>query len=287
MNADIAASAAGSIALGADLRVNRLGFGAMRITGQGVWGDPPDVSSAVRLLQRAVALGVNLIDTADAYGPETSENLIARALSPYPKGLVIATKGGLVRPGPGVWNRDARPQHLRQACEASLKRLKVDCIDVYQLHSPDPEVTLEDSIGELVRLKAEGKIRHIGVSNVSLSELKRCERLTPIVSVQNRYNLEDRQSDEVIAYCQRKGIAFLPWAPLGSGRHAERSATVRALAAVAQRHGVSTGQAAIAWLLHRSPVMLPIPGTASMEHLEENIAAAAIDLTPQDMRELG
>jgi len=286
MATDIAASAAGSIDLGADLRVNRLGFGAMRITGRGIWGDPPDVSAAMKLLQSAVALGVNLIDTADAYGPETSENLIAQALYPYPKGLVIATKGGLVRPGPGVWNRDARPQHLRQACEASLKRLRVDCIDVYQLHSPDPKVPLEDSIGELVRLKADGKIRHIGVSNVSLDELTRCERLAPIVSVQNRYNLETRQSDEVIAHCESKGIAFLPWAPLGSGRHAAHSGTLRALATVAERHGISSGQAAIAWLLGRSPVMLPIPGTASMEHLEENIAAAAVQLTQQDMREL-
>lgn len=286
MNADTAASAAGSITLGTELRVSRLGFGAMRITGPGVWGDPPDLSAAVKLLQRAVSLGVNLIDTADAYGPETSEDLIALALYPYPKGLVIATKGGLVRPGPHVWNRDARPQHLRQACEASLKRLRVECIDVYQLHAPDPEVALEDSIGELVRLKTAGKIRHIGVSNVSLSELKRCERLTPIVSVQNRYNLEDRQSEDVMVYCQGKAIAFLPWAPLGSGRHAARSAPMRALAAVAQRHRISPAQAAIAWLLRRSPVMLPIPGTASLEHLEQNIAAASIRLRPQDMREL-
>ncbi len=287
MKADIAASAAGSIELGMDLRVSRLGFGAMRITGQGVWGDPPDLSAAVKVLQRAVSLGVNLIDTADAYGPETSENLLALALYPYPKGLVIATKGGLVRPGPGVWNHDARPQHLRQACEASLKRLRVDCIDVYQLHAPDPQVPIEDSIGELVRMKAGGKIRHIGVSNVSLSELKRCERLTPIVSVQNRYNLEDRQSEDIIAHCQDKGIAFLPWAPLGSGRHAAHSGAMRALTAVAHRHRISTGQAAIAWLLHRSPVMLPIPGTASLEHLEQNISAAAVHLTQEDMQDLG
>lgn len=287
MNADVTASAAGQITLGADLRVNRMGFGAMRITGRGVWGDPPDISAAVRLLRRAIVLGVNFIDTADAYGPEISENLIARALYPYPKDLVIATKGGLVRPGPNVWNRDGRPEHLREACEASLKRLRMDCIDVYQLHSPDAEVPLEDSIGELVSLKSAGKIRHIGVSNVSLEELKRCERLTPVVSVQNRYNLEDRRYDDVMAYCQSKSIAFLPWAPLGSGRHASGSPSMRALASVARRHEISGGQAALGWLLHRSPVMLPIPGTASIEHLQENIAAGAVSLTPRDMQEFG
>lgn len=286
MNANINAAAAGQLVLGADLKVNRLGFGAMRITGRGVWGDPPDVSTAVRVLQRAVRLGVTFIDTADSYGPEVSENLIARALHPYPPELVIATKGGLVRPGPEVWNRDARPEHLRAACEASLKRLRRERIDLYQLHAPDPKVPLEDSIGELVRLKSEGKIRHIGVSNVSVGELERCERLTPIVSVQNRYNLDDRHSDEVLAHCESKAIAFLPWAPLGSGRHARGSGAVRALGKVAERHGISIGQAAIAWLLGRSTVMLPIPGTGSLEHLEENVAAASVRLTPQDMHEL-
>ena len=286
MNIDSAASAAGSIALGTDLRVSRLGFGAMRITGRGAWGEPPDVPAAIRLLRRAVELGVNFIDTADAYGPETSESLIARALRPYPSGLVIATKGGLVRPGPDVWNRDGRPQHLRQACEASLMRLGVERIDVYQLHAPDPQVPLEESIGELVRLSAEGKIRHIGISNVSLDELQRCERLAPIVSVQNRYNLEDRRFEEVLAYCEGHSIAFLPWAPLGSGRHAARSDALRGLEAVARRHGISAGQAAIAWLLGKSPAMLPIPGTASLEHLEENVAAAAVRLTAQDMRDI-
>ncbi len=286
MNANVNAAAAGQLVLGADLKVNRLGFGAMRITGRGVWGDPPDVAAAVRVLQRAVRLGVTFIDTADSYGPEVSENLIARALHPYLPDIVIATKGGLVRPRADAWDRDARPEHLRQACEASLQRLRRERIDLYQLHAPDPEVPLEDSIGELVRLQSEGKIRHIGVSNVSVRELERCERLTPIVSVQNRYNLEDRHSDEVLAYCERKAIAFLPWAPLGSGRHAKGSGAVRALETVAARHGISVGQAAIAWLLERSTVMLPIPGTGSIEHLEQNIAAASVRLTPEDTHEL-
>ena len=286
MNANIHASAAGQLVLGADLKVNRLGFGAMRITGRGIWGEPPEVASAVRVLQRAARLGVNFIDTADAYGPEVSENLIARALHPYAPEMVIATKGGLVRSGPDAWDRDGRPEHLRAACEASLGRLRRDRIDLYQLHAPDPQVPLEDSVGELVRLKSEGKIRHIGVSNVSLEELKRCERLTPIVSVQNRYNLEDRRSDAVLAHCESRAIAFLPWAPLGSGRHAVGAGTRRALARIAERHGVTPGQAALAWLLARASVMLPIPGTGSIEHLEQNVAAAAVRLSPQEMHEL-
>lgn len=286
MNANIHASAAGQLVLGGDLKINRLGFGAMRITGRGVWGDPPDVATAVRVLQRAARLGVNFIDTADAYGPEVSENLIARALHPYAPEMVIATKGGLVRSGPDMWERDGRPEHLRAACEGSLERLRRDRIDLYQLHAPDPRVPLEDSVGELVRLKSEGKIRHIGVSNVSLGELRRCERLTAIVSVQNRYNLEDRDSDEVLAYCEDKAIAFLPWAPLGSGRHARGSGALRGLQRVAEHHGITVGQAAIAWLLQRSPVMLPIPGTGAVEHLEQNIAAASVRLTPEDMQQL-
>jgi pyridoxine 4-dehydrogenase len=286
MNANIHASAAGQLALGADLKVNRLGFGAMRITGRGVWGDPPDLATAVRVLQRAARLGVNFIDTADAYGPEVSENLIARALHPYAPDIVIATKGGLVRSGPDRWDRDGRPEHLRAACEGSLERLRRDRIDLYQLHAPDPQVPLEDSVGELVRLKSEGKIRHIGVSNVSVEELERCERLTPIVSVQNRYNLEDRRSDAVLAHCESRAIAFLPWAPLGSGRHAGGGASLRALSRIAERHAVTAGQVAIAWLLARSTVMLPIPGTGSIEHLEQNVAAAALRLSPADMHEL-
>ncbi|HTX04976.1 MAG TPA: aldo/keto reductase, partial [Steroidobacteraceae bacterium] len=279
MNANMNAAAAGRLVLGGELAVNRLGFGAMRLTGRGVWGDPPDVATAVRVLQRAVGLGVTFIDTADSYGPEVSENLIARALYPYAADLVVATKGGLVRPGPEVWDREARPEHLRKACEGSLKRLRRERIDIYQLHAPDPNVPLEDSIGELVRLQNEGKIRHIGVSNVSVAELERCERLAPIVSVQNRYNLAERHSDDVLAYCESRAIAFLPWAPLGSGRHASGAGGSRALAKVAERHGITVGQAALAWLLGRSPVMLPIPGTGSIEHLEQNIVAAAVRLS--------
>ena len=280
------AAAAGQITLGGDLTVNRLGFGAMRITGPGVWGDPPDVSAAVRLLRRAVHLGVNFIDTADAYGPQVSENLLARALYPYPPDLVIATKGGMVRPGPGAWNRDGRPAHLRAACEASLKRLRIERIAVYQLHAPDPAVPIEESIGELVRLRAEGKIRHIGVSNVTVDELERCERLAPVVSVQNRYNLEERRAEDVLQHCAARRIAFLPWAPLGSGRQATQPERQRTLADVARRRQISTGQAGLAWLLQHADMMLPIPGTASMAHLEENIAAAAVRLSPEELSEL-
>jgi pyridoxine 4-dehydrogenase len=280
------AAAAGQIKLGTQLAVNRLGYGAMRITGEGIWGEPPDVPAAIKVVQRAVQLGVNFIDTADSYGPEVSENIIAKALYPYPADLVIATKGGLVRPGPDIWNRNAKAKHLREACEASLRRLRRDRIDIYQLHSPDPSVPLADSIGELVRMQGEGKIRYIGISNVSLAELEQAERLTPIVSVQNRFNLEDRHSDDVLAHCEKNSIAFIPWAPLGSGRHARQSGSLRALARVAERHKVAIGQAAIAWLLHLSKAMLPIPGTASVKHVEENIAAASIKLTPEDMREL-
>ena len=279
------ASAAGQIILGGDLTVNRLGFGAMRITGPGVWGPPADVPTAVRVLQRAVQLGVNFIDTADSYGPQISEDIIAQALHPYPASLVIATKGGLVRPGPDVWNRDCRPKQLRAACEGSLRRLRRDRIDLYQLHVPDPRVPYADSVGELVRLKEEGKIRHIGVSNVSLEELKLAERLTPVVSVQNRFNLDDRRSDGVLEYCARKSIAFIPWAPLDSGRHTRQSGS-RALARIADNHNVSVGVAAIAWLLAHSKAMLPIPGTGSVQHLEENVAAAAIQLSAAEVREL-
>jgi pyridoxine 4-dehydrogenase len=280
------AAAAGQIRLGTDLSVNRLGYGAMRITGEGIWEEPADIPGAIRVLQRAVQLGVTFIDTADSYGPDVSETLIAKALYPYPADLVIATKGGLVRPGPDIWNRNAHPAHLRAACEGSLRRLRLERIDLYQLHSPDPSVPLADSIGELVRLQSEGKIRYIGISNVSLDELEKAERLTPIVSVQNRYNLEDRRSDAVIAHCEAQSMAFIPWAPLGSGRHATQSGSMRALARVADRHKITVGQAAIAWLLSRSKAMLPIPGTASVKHVEENIAAASIHLTAEDLREL-
>lgn len=281
------ASAAGHITLGGDLTVNRLGFGAMRITGPGIWGPPADVPTAVRVVQRAVQLGVNFVDTADSYGPEVSEDLIAQALYPYPQDLVIATKGGLVRPGPDAWNRDGRPQHLREACEGSLRRLRRDRIDLYQFHFPDPRIPLADSIGELVRLRTEGKIRHIGISNVTLDQLKQAERLTPIVSVQNRFNLADRRSDDVLEYCAQKSMAFIPWAPLDSGRHARQSGSMRVLARIAERHKVTMGTAAIACLLHLSKAMLPIPGTGSVQHVEENIAAASIGLTSEDVRELG
>jgi aryl-alcohol dehydrogenase-like predicted oxidoreductase len=281
------AAAAGQLVLGTDLTVNRLGFGSMRLTGSGIWGAPSDIPAACRVLQRATYLGVNFIDTADSYGPGVSEEIIARALYPYSPDLVIATKGGLTRPGPDVWNRNASPEHLREACEASLRRLRRDRIDLYQLHAPDPRVPLEDSIGELMRMQKEGKIRHIGVSNASVDELRRAQRLTRIVTVQNRYNLEDRRSDPVLAHCEAHDIAFIPWAPLSSGKHATESNSVRALARVADRHGMTIGQAAIAWLLERSTMMLPIPGTASIQHLEENIAAASVRLTPEDMHELG
>jgi aryl-alcohol dehydrogenase-like predicted oxidoreductase len=287
MSAASNSSAAGQITLGGDLTVNRLGFGAMRITGPGVWGPPADVPEALRVLKRAVELGVNFIDTADSYGPEVSETLIAQALYPYPAGLVIATKGGLVRPGPDVWNRDGHPKHLREACEGSLRRLRRDRIDVYQYHAPDPRVPLAESIGELAKLQREGKIRHIGISNVSLELLKEAERVAPIVSVQNRFNLEDRRSDNVVAYCARKSMAFIPWAPLDSGRHTRQSGAARALARVAERHRVAIGAVALAWLLHHSKALLPIPGTGSVQHLEENVAAASVRLTPEDLNELG
>ena len=280
MSSPITAAAAGQFMLGGSMSINRLGFGAMRLTGPGVWGEPPDVSVAVRLLRRAVHLGVNLIDTADAYGPEVSERLLARALYPYPADLVIATKGGLVRPAPGAWNHDGRPAHLRAACEASLQRLRLACIDLYQLHAPDPAVPIEESIGELVRLREEGKIRHIGVSNVTLEELRRCERLTPIASVQNRFNVADRNAEPILAYCVARSIAFLPWAPLSSGR-------AGALAQIAQRRGLARAQAAIAWLLQHAPAVLPIPGTSSLTHLEENIAAASVVLDAEELRMIG
>ncbi len=279
-------AAAGSITFASDVTVNRLGFGAMRITGPGIWGPPTDVPEALRVLKRAVELGVNFIDTADSYGPHVSEELIARALHPYPAGLLIATKGGLTRPGPDVWNRNGQPKHLRQSCEGSLRRLQVDRIDLYQLHAPDPRVPYEASVGELARLQEEGKIRMIGLSNVSVAEIRLAREITPIVSVQNRYNIADRGSDGVLEYCQDAGIAFIPWAPLGSSRLAQGSGSGKALGRIAARYGVSTGQAVIAWLLARSPVMLPIPGTSSVAHLEENLASAGVQFTPEDLSEL-
>jgi pyridoxine 4-dehydrogenase len=273
--------------LGGDLPVHRLGFGAMQLTGPGVWGEPKDRGEALRVLRRAVDLGVDLIDTADAYGPFVSEELIREALHPYPDGLVIATKAGLTRQGPGRWTPVGRPAYLRQEVELSLRHLGLERIDLLQLHRIDPAVPLEDQLGELAALREEGKIRHIGLSEVDVDEIEASRRVAPIVSVQNRYNLEDRHSDAVLAYCESKAIAFLPWAPLGSGRHASPSAPVRALERIAGRYGITTGQAALAWLLARSTVMLPIPGTGSIEHLEQNVAAASVGLSPQDLRELG
>ena len=272
------AAAAGTFTLGGDLRVNRLGYGAMRLTGPGIWGEPKDPQGARRVLHRALELGVNFIDTADSYGPEVNERLIAEALHPYPPGLVIATKGGLIRPGRDQWERRGSPAHLRQACEGSLKRLRVERIDLYQLHAPDARVRLEDSLGELAKLQQEGKIRHIGVSNFSVAELERAAGIVNIVSVQNRYNVTNRRSDDVIAYCEHRKIAFIPHSPLGAGEHAGGDSGSRELAALAKQHSMTPAQAALAWLLARSPVMLPIPGTASVAHLEENVAAAGVGI---------
>ena len=278
----LSAANAGTVALG-DLTVNRLGFGAMRITGEGIWGEPRDRGEAKRVLQRAVELDVDLIDTADSYGPEVSERLIGETLWPYKPGLVIATKGGYVRSGPNRWTPNLQPGHLREALEGSLRRLKLDRIDVYQLHNMgDRSVPLAEAIGTLSDMQREGKIRHIGVSNFSVAQLTEARAIVRVVSVQNRYNLGDRASEAVLAECEALGIPFLPWAPLG-GNH--RDATV-ALANVARRHAATPNQIAIAALLAHSPLMLPIPGTSRVTHLEENIAAAGIELTQEDRREL-
>src|SRR5213596_3613095 len=263
--------------LGGDLTVNRLGFGAMRITGEGIWGWPPDRQNALKVLRRAVELGVNLIDTADAYGPETSELLIAEALHPYPKEVVIATKGGLTRPGPGQWVPNGRPEHLKQAVEGSLKRLRLERIDLYQLHTVDPKVPIQESLGALKQMQDSGKIRHIGLSNVDPEEIVRARKIVPIVSVQNRYNIEDRKSENVLVYCEKENLGFLPWFPIGGGGGLKPE---NPLNVAAKAHTVSVVQVALAWLLERSPVMLPIPGTASLAHLEQNVAAAKLKLTP-------
>lgn len=273
----------GTITIGGDLQVNRMGFGAMRVTGRGVWGDPPDRKAAIALLRKVVERGVTLLDTADSYGPGTSESLIAEALHPYPQGVVIATKGGLVRPGPDRWDADCRPTYLRQACEASLKRLKRERIDLYQLHTVDDRVPLADSLGVLVELQQQGKIRHIGLSNVDLRELAQARKLTSIVSVQNRYSLGDRAHDAVVGRCAKDGLAFLPWYPLAAGALARRGGK---LAEIAKRHQATPIQIALAWLLRRAPVMLPIPGTSSIAHFEENLAAAEIALTDAEMQAL-
>jgi pyridoxine 4-dehydrogenase len=276
MSAQPSANAAGTIGIGGDLTVNRLGFGAMRITGQGIWGEPPDRERAQAALRQAVALGVNFIDTADSYGPEVSEKLIADTLYPYPDDLVIATKGGLLRPGPGRWEPDGRPEHLRESCDGSLRRLRLDQIPLYQFHRPDPRVPYAESIGALVELKEQGKIRHIGVSNVSEDQLRVAQRLTPVVSVQNRYNLADRASESIVDLCDQEDLVFLPWAPI---QDADRMAPILS---AASRHHVSTRQIALAWLLSRSPQILPIPGSGSPEHVAENVAAASVQLTNEE-----
>jgi aryl-alcohol dehydrogenase-like predicted oxidoreductase len=280
------AAAAGTVKIGGDLSVNRMGFGAMRVTGDKIWGEPKDPAEAKRVLRRTLDLGVNFIDTADAYGPDVSERLIAEALHPYPRDLVIATKGGLTRPSAAEWVPDGRPEHLRAACEGSLKRLKLERIDVYQLHRPDPQVPLEDSIGELARLQKEGKIRHVGVSNFDVEQLAAARRIVPIVSVQNRYNVTDRASEDVLDVCTRDGIAFIPWAPIARGS-SEKLESAQALEALAQKRAVTVFQAAIAWLLAKSPVMLPIPGTSSVAHLEENVAAARLKLSSDELARIG
>jgi pyridoxine 4-dehydrogenase len=281
------AAGAGKLTIGGRLEVTRLGYGAMRVTGAGIWGDPPDPNAARALLHRAIDLGVNFIDTADSYGPGTSERLIAEALHPYPPGLVIATKGGIVRPARERWDRDGRPEHLRAACEASLARLRLDCIDLYQLHAIDPNVPLEDSIGELARLKAEGKIRQLGVSNFDAAELARARAIVDIVSVQNRYNVADRSSDPVLEVCERDGLAFIPWSPLTQSQNDSGAPCRAALTRIAGLRGWSFSDAALAWLLSRSPAMLPIPGTSSVQHLEANVAAAGLRLSAEEMREVG
>jgi pyridoxine 4-dehydrogenase len=277
VNAQPTAAAAGTIDLGGDLTVNRLGFGAMRITGPGIWGDPSRRDQAIATLRRITELGVNFIDTADSYGPEVSEALIAEALYPYPEGLVIATKGGFLRSGPNRWQPDGRPEHLREACEGSLRRLRLDQIPLYQFHTPDPKVPLAESVGAIAELKAEGKIRHVGLSNVTEDQFREAKRIVPIVSIQNRFNVTDRKSESIIDLCEQEGMVFLPWAPI---QEAEEKVAV---AVAAERLGVTKHQVVLAWLLAHSPAILPIPGTGSPEHAEENVAAAAIELSRDEL----
>jgi len=278
---ELSASLAGDVSLGGEISVHRLGFGAMRLTGEGIWGPPKDRQAALAVLRRAVELDVNFIDTADSYGPNVSEELIAEALFPYPAGLVIATKGGWNRPGPNQWTHDATPSHLRKAVEGSLKRLRLDRIDVYQLHIPDPVVSFEASVETLAQLRNEGKIRLVALSNVTQEHIERARKIVPIVSVQNRYSFADREWDYVVDYCVRNGIAFIPWFPLGAGKVAGE-----VLNQIAEAQHASPTQVALAWLLRRSPMMLPIPGTSSIEHLEQNVAAASLRLADEDYRKL-
>jgi pyridoxine 4-dehydrogenase len=278
---ELSANAAGVVSLGGKISVHRLGFGAMRLTGEGIWGPPKDRNRALAVLRRAVELDVNFMDTADSYGPQVSEELIAEALFPYPAGLIIATKGGWNRPGPNQWTHDATPAHLQKAVEGSLKRLRLDRIEVYQLHIPDPAVSFEASVETLAKLRNEGKIHLVALSNVTQEHIERARKIVPIVSVQNRYSFADREWDYVVDYCERNGIAFIPWYPLGAGKVAGQ-----VLDRIAQAHGASPTQIALAWLLRRSPMMLPIPGTSSIEHLEQNVAAASLRLTDEDYQAL-
>jgi len=277
----LSAAGSGTISLGGELMVNRLGFGAMRLTGDGIWGPPKDSATAIAVLRRAVELGINFIDTADSYGPNVSEELIAEALAPYPADLVIATKGGWNRPGPNQWTHDASPAHLREAVEGSLKRLRLDRIDVYQLHAPDPLIPLDASIETLANMQMEGKIRLVALSNVTVEHIERARKIVPIVSVQNRYSFADREWDYVVDYCEHNGIAFIPWFPLGAGTVASKL-----LERIAKARQVKPIQVALAWLLKRSPVMLPIPGTSSLAHLEENVRAASLQLPEEECLEL-
>jgi pyridoxine 4-dehydrogenase len=277
------ANQAGEFLIGGDLRVARLGFGAMRITGNGIWGEPADRQEAVRVLRRAVDLGINFIDTADSYGPGVSEEIIAEALHPYPAGLVIATKGGYERSGPNQWAENGRPEHLRSACEGSLRRLRLERIDLYQLHRIDPKVPAEDQLGTLRDLQAQGKIKHIGLSEVSVRQIQHARTVVPIVSVQNRYSVADRGSEDVLEYCEKQNLGFIPWFPLAAGRVASADGPVNHVAAKLK---ATPSQVALAWLLARSPVMLPIPGTSRVEHLEENVAAAGLTIDANRMQEL-
>jgi len=278
------AKSAGEFLIGGDLRVTRLGFGAMRITGDGVWGEPSNRAEAVRVLRRAIELGINFIDTADSYGPGVSEEIIAEALHPYPAGLVIATKGGFVRPGPDQWVENGKPEHLRSACEASLRRLRLDQIDLYQLHRIDPKVPAEEQLGTLKDLQAQGKIKHIGLSEVSVRQVQHARTIVPIVSVQNRYSITDRAADGVLEYCEQQKLGFIPWFPLAAGR---LSGTDSPMSRLAAQWKVTPSQIALAWLLSRSPVMLPIPGTSRVEHLEENVAAAGFAMDESKLQEIG
>jgi pyridoxine 4-dehydrogenase len=275
---------AGQFAIGKDLNVNRLGYGAMRITGKGIWGPPASKADSIRVLRRAVELGVNFIDTADSYGPNMSEELIAEALHPYPADLVIVTKGGFERPGPDRWVENGTPEHLAEACEGSLRRLRLECIDLYQLHRIDPTVPAEDQLGALKKLQAEGKIRHIGLSEVSVRQIQQAQKIVEVVSVQNRYSLTDRGAEDVLQYCEQSGIGFIPWFPLAAGR---LSGPGSAIARAAEKAGATPSQVALAWLLQHSLVMLPIPGTSSVAHLEENVSAAGLKMEAEELDRLG